>query len=124
MEEEMLLRVFKEDGLQAEAREAVLIFLPFTYLPLKEEIETLDRMLVALNFSRGLRRFVYHEGQPDPELLAGSQARMLFFSEDPEVRPAVISDKNSGSSWVLLPPLALIHKNQDLKKQVWSLLKG
>ena len=123
MEDELLMRLYRDDGLQPEAEKQVVVFLPLNYLPSRAETELLDRLLTALNFSKGLRRYAYHEGQPLTEYINQSGAKILFFNDNPDTDPVLIREENPVREWFRLPPLEKILQNQETKKKVWSLLK-
>jgi hypothetical protein len=124
MEEEYLEGIYKEEELQAGPDAAVVILLPLNYQPDKEEITMLDRLLTAMGFTAGDRRFAYHQGRPEKQHIWEENVKILFFTENPATEPALMKDEIKGLEWFNLPPLGTINQEIEIKKRVWSLLKN
>ncbi len=124
MEEEYLEGIYEKEELQAGPDAAVVILLPLKYQPDKEEITMLDRLLTAMGFAVGDRRYGYHHGRPEKQNIWEENAKILFFTENPATEPELMKDEIKGMEWFSLPPLGTINQEKEIKKRVWSLLKN
>lgn len=124
MEEEYLEGIYGMEELQIGPEAGVVVLLPLHHLPDTAQVTMLDRLLTAMGFQAADRRYAYHSGRPEGQIVWEKNAKILFFTKDPATEPALMQDESSGQKWYYLPPAASINEDKEIKRRVWSLLKN
>jgi len=124
VKEAYLSALLEEEEIMPGPVNCVVIFLPSGWLPEKEELTVLDRMLTALGFRQGERRFCFYKQGEGATGFSGQAELILEFSQSEIEQPVKKSAEEGEQVWFLLPPIRQLMKNSELKRKVWDLLKS
>lgn len=115
--------LFQSGELLDSSEIRVVVFLPLNDAINAEQMNMLERMLEAMNFSRGEWHFAYHTGNPDWNLIPEGDVQVLFFSSQFVDFSGLEFKTGPQGSYFFLPSILQINSDNALKRKVWDLLK-